>query len=163
MLDILIASVDLVDVVDLAHTIGRQSSYPAWRYRHGYRRGHVVGLELARVVMTDHHSAVGVTKDDLCTHVDQFVDEEETRLEHLLMDQYRSACLGGYDEHHAQQVRRQSRPRGIRYRQDRTVQEGVDLIMFLRRNHDIVAIYVNTDTQPPERIGDDTQVAIGHV
>ena len=65
------------------------------------------------MIVSDYYGTVRVAKDDLRTHVDQFVHKEQAALKHLLMDQYASFGLGGYHEHHTQQVGCQSRPGSV--------------------------------------------------
>ena len=65
------------------------------------------------VVMTDDDGAVRVAQDDLRPHVDELVHEEQAAFKHLLVDEHAALRLGGHDEHHAQQVGRQSRPRRV--------------------------------------------------
>ena len=48
--------------------------------------------------MTDDNGSVGIAEDDLCAHVNQFVDKEQSTLEHLLMEEYASACLSSYND-----------------------------------------------------------------
>ena len=70
-------------------------------------------MQLEFVVMANDDSSVGVAEYDLCAHVDEFVDEEEAALEHLLVDEHCSLGLCGYNEHDAEEVRGESRPGGI--------------------------------------------------
>jgi hypothetical protein len=37
-----------------------------------------------------------VTEDNLCSHVDETIDKEQTTLEHLLVEEDRAASLCGY-------------------------------------------------------------------
>ena len=37
---------------------------------------------------------MGVAKDNLCPHVNQAVNEEQSALKHLLMEEHGAACLG---------------------------------------------------------------------
>ena len=111
--DIFVATVDLVDVVNAAGAFGTHSCN-----KHSYTgtnigAGHVVMLELTRVVMPHHNRSMRVAEDDLRAHVNQFVHKEETRFEHLLMDKHRAACLRGYDQYDREQVRRETGPRRI--------------------------------------------------
>ena len=160
MLYVLVAAVDLVDMVDLARSFGTHGSN-----QHGYtgtyiRACHVVVLELARVIVPDNHRPVRVAEDDLRAHVNQFVHEEQSALKHLLMDKHRSPCLCSYHKYDGQQVRCQSRPGRIGYGEDRAVEERLDLIMLLCRYNYIVAIHLDNYTEPAERVRDDSQVAV---
>ena len=68
-------------------------------------------------------SPVRIAQYDLRPHVNQFVDEKQAALKHLLMYQHTAFGLSRHDQHHAQQVRCQSGPRGIGYGHDGTVKE----------------------------------------
>ena len=46
--------------------------------------------------MSYNYCTVRVAKDYLCAHIYQFVNEEQTALEHLLMEQHRTTSLCGY-------------------------------------------------------------------
>ena len=56
------------------------------------------------MIMSDNNRTVRIAKNNLCAHVDQFIDKEKTALEHLLMNQYTTFCLGSHYQHDAQQV-----------------------------------------------------------
>ena len=73
--------------------------------------------------MADDNGTMRVAEDDLGTHVDKLIDEKQTTLEHLLMEEYASPCLGGYDDQYGQQVWCQSWPRGICQCHDGAVDE----------------------------------------
>ena len=93
---VFVATVDLVDVVDFAGSFGTHGSD-----EHGYTgadigAGHVVMLELARVVMAYYDCSVRIAEDYLCAHINEFVHEEEAGFEHLLVNEDRTACLRGY-------------------------------------------------------------------
>ena len=53
-------------------------------------------------VVPYHHCSVGVAEDNLCTHVYQFIHEEEAALEHLLVYQHRAARLRRHYQDHRQ-------------------------------------------------------------
>ena len=48
--------------------------------------------------------AVWVAKNDLCAHIDEFVDEEQTAFEHLLMYEHGAFSLCRHHEHYADEV-----------------------------------------------------------
>ena len=54
-----------------------------------------------------------ITEDDLCAHVDELIDEEESAFEHLLVNQHGTFGLCGCNKEHAEQVRCESRPWSI--------------------------------------------------
>ena len=95
--DVFVATVDLVDVVDFAGAFGTHGGDEHRNSGADIGAGHVVVLELARVVMAYYDCSVRVAEDDLCAHVNQFVHEEETAFEHLLVDEDRAASLSGND------------------------------------------------------------------
>ena len=71
--------------------------------------------------MAHHHGPVGVAEDDLGTHVDEFVNEEQAALEHFLVEEHRTAGLRGHHEQHRQQVGSEPRPRCVTQSHDGTV------------------------------------------
>ncbi len=73
--------------------------------------------------MAYDNGPVRVAQDHLRAHVDQSVHEEQSAFKHLLVNQDAASALGGYDQHHAQQVRRESRPWSIGYRHYGSVQK----------------------------------------
>ena len=73
--------------------------------------------------MSYDYRSVRVTKDDLCTHIDELVHEEETALKHLLVDKDATLALGRCNEHHAEKVRRQTWPWSIGDIENRSVKE----------------------------------------
>ena len=97
--DVFVATVDLVDVVDFAGTFGTHGGDEHSDSGADIGAGHVVVLELARVVMAYYDCSVRVAEDDLCAHVDQFIHEEEARFEHLLVNEDRTAGLRGYNQY----------------------------------------------------------------
>ncbi len=56
------------------------------------------------MVKTNHGCAVRIAEDDLCPHVNQLVNKKEPAFKHLLMDEHAAFCLGGNDQHDADQV-----------------------------------------------------------
>ena len=87
MLYIFITSVYLVYVVDNGYTFGAKGGY-----QQGYActyigRGHIVGSEPKFSVVSDDDSTVRVAKYYLCPHIDEFVHEKESALEHFLVYQ----------------------------------------------------------------------------
>ena len=85
------------------------------------------------MIMSDDNCTMRITKNDLCTHVNQLIDKEQTAFKHFLMNQYASFSLSSYHEHHTQQVGSQSRPGSISYCHNRSVDKGFNLIMILLR------------------------------
>ena len=112
------------------------------------------------MVVTDHDSPVRVAKDDLGSHVDQTVNEEQPALEHLLMDKHASPALGGDNENHAQKVWREARPRGVGDGHDRPVHEGLDNITLLLGNKDVIPSLLKLDAQPAETLRYDSEIRV---
>ena len=50
----------------------------------------------AVVIVSYNNCSVWVTKNNLCAHIYELIYEEESALEHLLMEQYRTTGLSGY-------------------------------------------------------------------
>ena len=96
--------------------------------------------------MAYNHGTVGVAEDDLGTHVNQFVNEEQTALEHLLVEEYTATGLGGHDDEHRQQVGCQSGPRGIGQRHDGAVDKRLYLVMSLTGDDEVVALHLDLHT-----------------
>ena len=114
-------------------------------------------------VDADDGGAVRVAEDDLRTHIDELVDEEESRLEHLLMDKDDAACLGGSDEEDGQKVGREARPGCVGNGHDGAIDERVDLIMVVGGYIEVVAALFDGDAETTEGIGNDAEVGHGDV
>ena len=115
------------------------------------------------LVVTHNDGAVRIAEDDLRTHVDEFVHEEQARFEHLLVDEHRSLGLCAHHEEHAQQVGRESRPGRIGQRHERAVDEGVYLVVILPGHDDVVVLLQHLDAQAAESVGDDAELVVAHV
>ena len=85
--DVFIATVDLLDVVDGAGAFGREGGDEEGDSGADVRGKHLSGSQPEFVVVSDDDGTMRIAENDLSPHVDQFVCEEETALEHLLMDQ----------------------------------------------------------------------------
>ena len=93
VLDVLVATVNLVDMVDFARSFGTHGGDEHRNTGTDIGAGHVVMLELACVVVPDDNRPVRVTEDDLRPHINEFVHKEEAAFEHLLMNQHTSPRL----------------------------------------------------------------------
>ena len=113
--------------------------------------------------MAYYHSSMRVAEDNLGAHVDELIDEEQTALEHLLMEQDGAARLGGYHDEHAEQVGRQSGPGGISQCHDGAIDKRVDYIVLLAGDIQVVTIHLHTDTQSAKGFRNDAQVLDGDV
>ncbi len=113
--------------------------------------------------MSHYYGTVRVAENNLCAHINEFVDEEQTALKHFLMEEHRSPRLRGHHDEHREQVGSQSWPRRIGECHDGAVNEGVHLIVFLLRDVEVVVLFTDFDAQPPESVGNDAEVTQRHV
>ena len=87
-LDVLIAAVYLSDIVYATGAVGSEGCDEQGDTCTDVRTRHAPCAQAFLMVMPDDNSAMRVAKDYLCTHVYQFINEEQTALEHLLMDEH---------------------------------------------------------------------------
>ena len=113
--------------------------------------------------MAYNDGTVGIAEDDLCAHVDELVNEEQTALKHLLMEKHAASSLGGHDDEYRQKVGRQSRPRGIGQRHDCTVDERLYLVVLLTGDIEVVTLSLDFHPQSAEGIRDDAKVIKRHI
>ena len=113
--------------------------------------------------MAYDNGTVRVAKDNLRAHVDKFIDEEQTALEHLLVEEHRSACLSSHRNEHGEQVRSQSWPRRIGNGHGGTVDERLNLVVALARHKEVVILDFHLDAHATEGIGNDAEVLERHV
>ena len=97
------------------------------------------------MVVAYDYGAVWVAKDNLRTHIYEFVHEEESAFEHFLVNQYAAFALGCNHEHNREQVRGEPWPGGVGYGQNGPVKKGFDFITVLGRNEDVVAALLEFD------------------
>ena len=153
-----VSAVNLFDVADDAGAIGTHGGDEQGDTGTDIGAGHATATKGQLTVVTYDDGTVGVAEDNLSAHIDETVDEEQTALEHFLMEQYRATSLGGYDDEYGEQVGSQSRPWCICQRHDGTIDERIDDIVFLTRDEEIVAIFLDFDAQTSEGIGDDAEI-----
>src|SRR5690606_22439090 len=91
-----------------------------------------------------------IAENDWCAHVDQFIDEEQTALEHLLVDEDGASRLRNDHQRYADQVWRESGPGCVRYGEDRAVNKAFDRIAFLCRNINVVTAELHLYPEAPE-------------
>src|SRR5690606_30094107 len=84
---------------------------------------------------------------NLSTHIDQFIDEEQSTFKHLLVDQDIPFGLDGRNQDNTQKIRRKTRPRCIRNGQDRPINKGINFIILLSRDKDIITSQFKFDPQ----------------
>ena len=106
LVDILVASFDLFAVVDDTGAFGRQGGDEQGNTSADVGRGHTDATQGMGVVEADDVGAVRIAKNDLRTHVDEFVDEEQTALKHLLVDKHTPPALGCDNQDNTKKVRR---------------------------------------------------------
>ena len=87
-LDVLIAAVYLSDIVDATGAVGSEGRDEQGDTCTDVRTRHASCTQPFLMVVTNDNGAMRVAEDYLCTHVYQFVNEEQTALEHLLMDEH---------------------------------------------------------------------------
>ena len=109
-LNIFVAAVNLINMVNTAYSVCRHGGNQHGNTRADIGRSHVIMLQAHLPVVPYHHCTVGVAEDNLRTHVNQFIYEEEAALEHLLVYPHRAACLRRHYQDNRQQVRCQSGP-----------------------------------------------------
>ena len=158
VLNVFVAAVYLFDVADEAGAVGTHGSYQQSDTGTDIGTRHPAAAQLALTVVTYHDSTMGVAENNLCTHVYQSVYEEQSTLEHLLMEQHAAASLCGHHDEHAEQVGGQPGPWRISQRHDGAVNEGVDDIVLLMGYKEVVTIFLYLHTQSAEGIGYDAEV-----
>ena len=98
ILNVLIATVYLSDVVDAAGALGTKCSDEQGNTGADIWAGHAPGTQLYFVVVADDYSTVWIAKDNLSSHIDEFINEEQTALKHFLMEQHATPGLCGYNQ-----------------------------------------------------------------
>ena len=84
--DVLVAAVDLRDVGDAARAVGRHSGDEQGDSGADVGTCHSATAKLDFSVVADDDGAMRVAKDDLCAHIDEFIDEKQATLEHFLVE-----------------------------------------------------------------------------
>ena len=121
MLDILVTTVYLSDILDTAGTVGTHRSNQQSDTCADIRTAHSAGTQPDLMVMPHNHGTMRIAEDNLCTHIYQLIYEEEPTLEHLLMEKHTATSLGSHHDEHRKKVWRKSRPWSIGKRHDGTV------------------------------------------
>ena len=93
-----ITTVNLLNILDGTCTLSTHRCNEQCHTRTDIWRGHIRCTQRQAVVKTNYRSTVWITKDNLRTHINEFVHEEETTLEHLLVDKYRALSLSCYNQ-----------------------------------------------------------------
>ena len=153
-----VSAVNLFDIADDADAIGTHGGDEQGDTGTDIGAGHTATTQGQLTVVAYDDGTMGVAEDNLCAHIDESVNKEQTALEHLLVEQHRTASLCGYDDEYGEQVGSKSRPWCIGQRHDSTIDERVDNVVFLTRDEEIVAIFLDFDAQTSEGIGDDAEI-----
>src|SRR5690554_782195 len=130
-IDVLVASVDLLDVVDGADSFGAEGGDEQGYTGANIGRCHGNTAQRHLAIEPDDGGAVRIAEDDLRAHVDEFIDEKQSAFEHFLVNQYRAFGLGGHHENDAQQVGGESGPRMVGNGHDGAVDVAVDGVSIL--------------------------------
>src|SRR5690606_31677228 len=101
-IDVLVSAVDLIDVRNFALALCGKRCDQQRDPGAEIGGGHVDAAQLWFAIQPDDGGTVGVTQDDLGSHVDEFVDEEQAALKHFLVNQHRTLGLGSGDQHNAE-------------------------------------------------------------
>jgi len=161
--DVFVSAVNLLDVADHADTVGGHGGDEQGDAGADVGAGHLGAVEFHLVVVSDDDGTVRVAEDDLGAHVDEFIDEEEAAFEHLLMDEHGTFGLGGDDEQNAQQVGRETRPRGVGDGHGAAVHEGLHLVVLVLGDVDVVANALDGDADASEGLGNDAEVFVADI
>ena len=82
------------------------------------------------MVMSDDNRSMRVTKDNLGSHINELIHEEETALKHLLMNQDTTLTLNCHHKKHTQKVWCKSWPWSISNSHNGTIKEGLNKALF---------------------------------
>src|SRR5450432_1095679 len=126
--NILITAIDLVDILNNTFPLRAHGGDEQRNTRPDIGTAHRDATQFVQSSQSDHRSAMGIAKNDLCTHIEKLVYKEQAAFKHFLMNEYTAFSLRGNHEHHTQQIRRQSGPWMIIYRQNRSIQVGLYFI-----------------------------------
>ena len=113
--------------------------------------------------MADDYGTVRVAENNLRSHINQLVYEEQAAFKHFLMNQHAAFGLCRHNEHDTQQVRSEPRPGGVGYRHDGAVDKRFYLVCFLCGNVNIIASLFELDAQTAEALGDDSQILVRNI
>ena len=150
-------------VVNAAGAARAEGGYEQGDARADVGAGHAAGAQAFLAVVAYHDGPVWVAEDYLRAHVDQFVNEEQAALEHLLVEQHAAPRLCGDDEQHGEQVGREARPGRVGQGHDGAVDERFYLVMLPVGYYEVVAVNVYSDAELAEGFRYDAEVAHGDV
>ena len=95
-----VTAVYLLDIVDAACTLGTHGGNQQGDTCTDIWARHTTSTQGDFPIVTHDHSTVRIAEDNLCTHVNEFIDEEQTALKHLLMEEHAATSLSGYHDEH---------------------------------------------------------------
>src|SRR5690606_32309819 len=101
-----------------------------------------------------------ITKNDLRTHINQFIDKKQSALKHFLMNEYGSFSLNSRHQYNAEQIWCEARPRSVRNRKNRPVYKGINLVGILCRDINIIAAKLHFDSQSRKYGGNNSKFLI---
>ena len=151
------------DVGDAARAVGRHSGDEQGDSGADVGTCHSATAKLDFSVVADDDGAMRVAKDDLCAHIDEFIDEKQATFKHFLVDEHRTASLRRHDEQNGEQIGRESGPGRVGKRHNGAVDERFHGVALLSRNEKIVARHLDFDAEASEGVGDDAEVFQRHV
>jgi hypothetical protein len=153
LINVLIAAVYLFNIIYPALAVGRESCYEQRHAGSYVGRRHAHPAQPMLLIKAYHRGSVWVTKNNLCAHVYQLVDEEKAAFKHLLVKEYGAFGLSGYHYEHAKQIGSQTGPRCVVDGHEGTVKKCLYLIVVLLRHTDKIFTELQANAQPLETFG----------
>ena len=148
LVDMFVAPLDLPDVLDhriaLRRERGQQHCHP------GADVGTLDMLPAQRGGARDH-GAMRVAQHDACAHTDQFVHEEEARLEQFLEYEQQPFALSRHDDGDGHEIRGKRGPRSVFELGDVAAQIGTNAALLVRVDDQFEAVEPWPDAKPLER------------
>ena len=93
LVDVFVSTVNLLDILYYASAVCRQGCNQQRNAGADIGRGHCRSSQVYRVVVAYDRSSVWVAQDNLGSHINQFINEEESALEHLLVNEHSTLGL----------------------------------------------------------------------
>src|SRR5690606_36059126 len=104
-----------------------------------------------------------ITKNDLRTHINQFIDKEQSTLKSFLVNEYFSFSLNSCHHYNAEQIWCEARPRRVRNCKNRSIYKGINLVGILFRDINIIAVKLHFDSQSRKYGGNNSKLLIAHM
>ena len=146
-LDAAKAPVDLRDIANLGFPISTQSGNQQGHARSNIGTGEFCSPEFIR---SQNYRPVGIAENDPSTHLQESVDEKESRFKEFFMNQYRTSALGGGHQGHGGHVGRKARPGSIGNMRNRPAELFFDLEGLPFGDKDVLSLDFCADAQPTE-------------